>query len=83
MYAYDENRQAYIADPMTGTFRELVEAADGCQVAIIHPGMPRDPSESGIEQLIARPRCSSDDRLELGGPLRGGRAKVLGARAHC
>ncbi len=54
MFAYDENRQAYIADPMAGTFRELVEAAEGCQVAIIHPGMPRDPSESGIEQLIAR-----------------------------
>ena len=28
-----------------GTYRQLVEAAESCQVAIIHPGKPRDPSE--------------------------------------
>lgn len=54
MFAYDDNRQAYIADLTAGTFRELVEAAEGCQVAIIHPGAPRDPSEPGLAELIAR-----------------------------
>ncbi|MBX7055880.1 MAG: ferredoxin, partial [Pyrinomonadaceae bacterium] len=54
MFAYDENKQAYIADPSAGTFRQLVEAAEGCQVSIIHPGVPRNPKEPGIEELIAR-----------------------------
>ena len=54
MFAYNENRQAYIADPTAGTYRELVEAAEGCQVAIIHPGRPRDPREPGLDELLAR-----------------------------
>lgn len=54
MFAYDENRQAYIRDPDAGTFRELVEAAEMCQVAIIHPGSPRNPDESGLDELVRR-----------------------------
>jgi hypothetical protein len=52
MFAYNENKQAFIKDPDAGTFRELVEAAETCQVAIIHPGKPRNPSEPGLEELI-------------------------------
>jgi hypothetical protein len=54
MFAYNENRQAYIADTLAGTYRQLVEAAEGCQVSIIHPGLPRDPNEPGLDELIAR-----------------------------
>ena len=54
MFAYNENKQAYIKDPDAGTFRELVEAAESCQVAIIHPGQPRNPHESGLEELVER-----------------------------
>ncbi|HAF09888.1 MAG TPA: hypothetical protein DCK98_07390 [Chloroflexi bacterium] len=54
MFAYNENRQAYIADQSAGTYSELVEAAEGCQVAIIHPGKPRDPNEPGLDELMAR-----------------------------
>lgn len=54
MFAYDDNKQAYIADPDAGTFRQLVEAAEGCQVSIIHPGKPRNPKEPGLEDLIIR-----------------------------
>jgi hypothetical protein len=54
MFAYDENKQAYIADPAAGTFRELVEAAEECQVCIIHPGKPRNPDEPGLAGLIKR-----------------------------
>jgi hypothetical protein len=56
MFAYNENRQAYIKDPDAGTFRELIEAAEACQVAIIHPGKPRDPTEPGLEELLERAR---------------------------
>jgi hypothetical protein len=54
MFAYNENKQAYIKDPDAGTFRELVEAAETCQVAVIHPGKPRNPSEPDLEELIER-----------------------------
>lgn len=54
MFAYNDNRQAYIADPDAGTYAELVEAAESCQVAIIHPGKPRNPAEPGLAELIKR-----------------------------
>ena len=54
MFAYNENQQAYIKNPDAGTFRELVEAAESCQVAVIHPGKPRNPKEEGLEELLER-----------------------------
>jgi hypothetical protein len=54
MFAYDANQQARIVDPDAGTYRELVEAAESCQVAVIHPGKPRNPAESGLEELVKR-----------------------------
>jgi hypothetical protein len=54
MFKYDANKQAYIADPDAGTFRELVEAAESCQVSIIHPGQPRRPDEPGLDELVQR-----------------------------
>jgi hypothetical protein len=54
LFAYDENMQAYIADPDAGTYREIVEAAENCQVCIIHPGKPRNPNEPNLGELIKR-----------------------------
>ena len=54
MFAYNDNMQAYIADPDAGTFRQLVEAAENCQVSIIHPGVPRNSDEANLEELIKR-----------------------------
>ena len=54
MFSYDGNKQAFIADVSAGTFAQLVEAAENCQVAIIHPGKPRNPNEAGLEDLIKR-----------------------------
>jgi hypothetical protein len=54
MFGYDERKQAYIKDLAAGSYRQLVEAAESCQVAIIHPGKPRDPGEAGLEELLAR-----------------------------
>jgi hypothetical protein len=54
MFAYNENKQAVIADIGAGTYRELVEAAESCQLSIIHPGKPRDPNEPGLAELIER-----------------------------
>ena len=54
MFAYNADQQAYIADINAGTYAQLVEAAESCQVAIIHPGKPRNPSEPGLEDLLKR-----------------------------
>jgi hypothetical protein len=54
MFKYNENKQAYIADIRAGTFRQLVEAAEVCQVSIIHPGKPLDPNEPGLAELMQR-----------------------------
>jgi len=54
MFAYDENQQARIVDASAGTYRQLVEAAESCQVAVIHPGKPKNPAEPGLEELLKR-----------------------------
>lgn len=54
MFAYDGNKQAYIADINAGTYAQLVEAAESCQVSVIHPGKPHNPNEPGLEELLKR-----------------------------
>jgi ferredoxin len=54
MFAYDRNQQAYIADVTAGTYAQLVEAAESCQVSVIHPGKPRNLKEPGLEELLKR-----------------------------
>jgi len=54
MFKYNDNKQAYIADINAGTYRQLIEAAEACQVSIIHPGKPRNPNEPGLEELLER-----------------------------
>jgi len=54
MFAYNENQQAYIRDLKAGTYRQLVEAAESCQVSVIHPGKPWNPDEPGLDELLER-----------------------------
>jgi hypothetical protein len=54
MFAYDGNQQAYIADINAGTYAQLVEAAENCQVSVIHPGKPRNANEPGLDELLKR-----------------------------
>jgi hypothetical protein len=54
MFSYNENQQAYIANAAAGTYAQLVEAAESCQVSIIHPGKPRDSNEPDLEELMSR-----------------------------
>jgi ferredoxin len=54
MFAYDDNKQAFIADLKAGTYRQMVEAAESCQVAIIHPGQPVNSQEPNLKELILR-----------------------------
>ncbi|MEJ2339260.1 MAG: ferredoxin, partial [Gemmatimonadales bacterium] len=54
MFAYDENKQAYIKDAKAGTFREIVQAAEKCTARIIHPGTPLNPKEKNLEKWLKR-----------------------------
>jgi ferredoxin len=54
LFAYDDQKQAYLKDARAGSYRQLVEAAEACQVSVIHPGKPWDPNEAGLEELLER-----------------------------
>jgi len=54
MFRYNANKQAEIADPDAGPYRDLVAAAEKCPARCIHPGKPRNPSEPGLDELIER-----------------------------
>lgn len=54
MFVYDANGQATLGDLAAGSFRQMVEAAEGCPVAAIHPGKPWDAKEPGLEALGQR-----------------------------
>ena len=54
LFVYDANKQARIGDPQKGTFAQLVKAAEKCPAKCIHPGVPLDPKEAGLADLVAR-----------------------------
>jgi ferredoxin len=54
LFQYNENRQAFVADPSAGTFAELVKAAEKCPARCIHPGAPREGDDTVTDDLIAR-----------------------------
>jgi pyruvate-ferredoxin/flavodoxin oxidoreductase len=54
MFAYNDQKQAYIKDPKAGTFAEIVQAAERCTAKIIHPGTPLNPRERDLDKWIER-----------------------------
>jgi len=54
VFAYNENKQAYIKDASAGSYKELVLAAEKCPVKIIHPGKPLNPNEDKLDEWIKR-----------------------------
>jgi len=54
MFAYNDDKQAYLKDPTAGTYEDLVRAAEICPAKCIHPGKPLNPNEPNLEELMAR-----------------------------
>jgi len=54
LFAYDENKQAYIKDARAGTFAEIVQSAEKCTAEIIHPGTPLNKKEKNLDKWIER-----------------------------
>lgn len=52
IFAYNENKKAYIKNPNGGPYEDLVKAAEKCTARVIHPGLPADPG--GKEKWIKR-----------------------------
>jgi len=57
MFKYNQDRQAYLADPSAGTFLELVKAAEACPARCIHPGAPRPGDTTVTEDLLRRAKA--------------------------
>ncbi len=57
MFQYNSDKQAHIADPLAGTYKQLVTAAENCPARCIHPGKPRPGDETATEDIIARAKA--------------------------
>lgn len=53
-FKYDGNKQAFIADAKACTYAQLVVAAEKCPAKCIHPGLPLNPGEAGLDDLLKR-----------------------------
>lgn len=54
IFAYNNNKKAYIKNPDGGPYSDLVKAAEKCTARVIHPGLPKNKSEKDIEKWIKR-----------------------------
>lgn len=54
MFKFNENKQAYLADPKAGTFEQLVLAAEKCPAHCIYPGAPRHDDPTATEEIRVR-----------------------------
>jgi len=54
IFAYNENKKAYIKNPAGGPYQDLVKAAEKCTARVIHPGLPADRSAKDIDKWIKR-----------------------------
>ena len=54
IFAYDEQKKAFVIDPRGGPFKDIVRAAEKCTGRCIHPGTPPNQGEKGLDKLIKR-----------------------------
>ncbi len=54
IFAYNNDKKAYILNADGGPYQDLVKAAEKCTAVVIHPGLPADRSAKDIEKWIKR-----------------------------
>jgi pyruvate-ferredoxin/flavodoxin oxidoreductase len=54
IFAYNNDKKAYIKNPDGGPYSDLVKAAEKCTARVIHPGLPADRTEKDIDKWIKR-----------------------------
>ncbi|MCR9017499.1 2-oxoacid:acceptor oxidoreductase family protein [Aquiflexum gelatinilyticum] len=54
IFAYNNDKKAFIKNPEGGSYMDLVKAAEKCTAGVIHPGLPADRSFADAEKWIKR-----------------------------
>jgi pyruvate-ferredoxin/flavodoxin oxidoreductase len=54
IFAYNNDKKAYIKDPNAGPYSDIVKAAEKCTAGVIHPGLPADKNGAELEKWIKR-----------------------------
>ncbi len=54
IFAYNDDKKAFIKDPNGGPYQDIVKAAEKCTAGVIHPGLPADRSATDIDKWITR-----------------------------
>ena len=54
IFEYNAEKKAVIKNPEGGPYSDIVKAAERCTARVIHPGLPRNRTEKGIEKWIKR-----------------------------
>ncbi|MBN1834462.1 MAG: 2-oxoacid:acceptor oxidoreductase family protein [Spirochaetales bacterium] len=54
IFAYDQEKKAYVKDPKGGPYKDIVRAAEKCTGRCIHPGTPWDPNEKDLDKWVKR-----------------------------
>ena len=54
IFAYNDDKKAYIKNPLGGSYQDLVKAAERCTAQIIHPGLPKNHREKNIGKWLKR-----------------------------
>ncbi|THD69687.1 ferredoxin [Robertkochia marina] len=54
VFKYNSNKQAHVHNPKGDKYAKIVAAAEKCPAMCIHPGLPHDPNEPGLEKLLKR-----------------------------
>ena len=54
IFEYNAEKKAVIKSAEAGPYKDLVKAAERCTARVIHPGLPRNRTEKGIEKWIKR-----------------------------
>ncbi|MEM7433571.1 MAG: 2-oxoacid:acceptor oxidoreductase family protein [Myxococcota bacterium] len=54
IFEYNAEKKAVIKNPDGGPYKDIVKAAERCTARVIHPGLPRNQNEKGIDKWIKR-----------------------------
>ena len=57
VFKYNSDKQAEVHNPKAGTYAKIVTLAEKCPAKCIHPGLPQNMQEPGVEDLIKRAKA--------------------------
>ncbi len=54
VFGYNDAKKVVVLNPKSGTFQDIVKAAEKCTACIIHPGTPWNMNEANLDKLKLR-----------------------------